>query len=301
MGMSDEALAKCIRDDGIDILVDLSGHTAHNRLPVFAWKPAPIQASWLGYVATTGLSEMDYYIADRYAVPESQDAQFVEKVWCLPESMICFTPPEFDIPASQTPAMANGYVTFGSFNNLTKMNDAVVALWADVLHNVPGSKILLNTRQLNDAAIRETTWRRFAAHGIGRERVMLEYITPRASSIAAYSRVDIALDPFPYNGGTTTAEALWMGVPVLTLAGDRLVGRMGVSQLSNVGLQDWIAEDAAEYVAKAKYFAEISALTKLRAGLRQRVLESPLFDAPRFAAHFEQALRSMWSNWLNKR
>jgi len=298
--LSDEALARLIRDDGIDILIDLSGHTGHNRLPVFAWKPAPIQASWLGYVATTGLAEMDYYIADRYAVPESQESQFVEKVWHLPESMNCFTPPGFDLPVSPTPALANGYITFGSFNNLTKMNDAVVALWANVLDNVPGSKILLNTRQLNDPAIRETTWRRFAAHGIGRERVMLEYLTPRASSIAAYSRVDIALDPFPYNGGTTTAEALWMGVPVLTLAGNRLAGRMGVSQLSNVGLQDWIADDAADYVAKAKDLADIQALVKLRAGLRGQVLESPLFDAPRFAGHFGQALRGMWNRWLNE-
>ncbi|HEY8026674.1 MAG TPA: peptide-binding protein, partial [Burkholderiaceae bacterium] len=300
-GMSDEALAECIRNDGIDILIDLSGHTGHNRLPVFAWKPAPIQASWLGYVATSGMATMDYYIADRHAVPEWQEAQFVEKVWRLPESMNCFTPPAFNHPVSPTPALANGYITFGSFNNLTKMNDRVVALWASVLANIPHSKLLLNTKQLSDAATREATWQRFADAGIGRERVLLEYITPRANSVAAYSRVDIALDPFPYNGGTTTAEALWMGVPVLTLAGERLAGRMGVSQLSNVGLQNWIAESEADYVAKAAQLCDIQALATLRAGLRQQALASPLFDAPRFAGHFAQALRGMWLRWLDER
>jgi predicted O-linked N-acetylglucosamine transferase (SPINDLY family) len=302
--LDDEELAAQIHNDGIDILIDLSGHTMNNRLPMFAWRPAPVQVSWLGYVATTGLSAMDYYIADSYAVPESSDdrepeSEFVEKVWRMPESMICFTPSEFDLAVSAPPSAANGYITFGSFNNLTKVNDEVIKRWSQILLGVPGSRILLNTKQLNDAAISETIWGRFAAHGIGRERVMLEFVTPRAGSIAAYSRVDIALDPFPYNGGTTTAEALWMGVPVLTLAGNRLAGRMGVSQLANVGLHDWIAQDQGEYLAKAKTFADVSQLASLRAGMRARVLASPLFDAPRFAGHFEAALRGMWRKWCS--
>lgn len=295
--LSDRALAAQIAADRIDILIDLSGHSGLNRLRMFAWKPAPIQASWIGYVATTGLAAMDYYLADSYAVPASQESQFVEKVWRLPETMNCFTPPEFDLPVSPPPALANGFITFGSFNNLTKMNDAVVRLWSQILQGVPGSKLLLNTKQLNDAAIRDKTWARFAAYGIGRERVMLEYVTPRASSIAAYNRVDIALDPFPYNGGTTTAEALWMGVPVLALAGERLAGRMGVSQLSNVGLIDWIAHDQADYVAKAKAFSDVSVLVKLRQRMREQALASPLFDAPRFAGNFHAALRAMWTSW----
>jgi len=290
-------LAAQIHADAIDILIDLSGHTAHNRLPLFAWKPAPVQASWLGYVATTGVNAIDYFIADNYAVPQTQESQFVEKVWRMPESMICFTPPEFDLPVSPPPALVNGFVTFGSFNNLTKMNDAVVTLWSQILHGVPNSKLLLNTKQLNDAVMRETTWRRFADHGIQRERVLLEYVTPRENSLAAYCRVDIALDPFPYNGGTTTAEALWMGVPVLALAGDRLVARMGVSQLANVGLADWIASDQSAYLIKAKQLADIPRLALLRAGLRRQVLASALFDAPRFARHFEVALRGMWEIW----
>jgi len=300
--LDDEELAAQIHADCIDILIDLSGHTMNNRLPMFAWRPAPVQVSWLGYVATTGMRAIDYYIADSHAVPESseeEESEFVEKVWRMPESMICFTPPEFDLVVSAPPSAVNGYITFGSFNNLTKVNDDVIKLWAQILLGVPDSRILLNTKQLNDAAIRETIWGRFAAHGIARERVMLEFVTPRAGSIAAYSRVDIALDPFPYNGGTTTAEALWMGVPVLTLAGNRLAGRMGVSQLSNVGLIDWIARDQAEYVAKAKAFSDVSQLTRLRTTMRAQVLASPLFDAPRFAGYFEAALRDMWRKWCS--
>lgn len=294
------SIATQIQAASIDILIDLSGHTAHNLLPVFAWKPAPIQASWLGYVATTGLEEIDYLIADNFSVPKEMESQFVEKVWRMPETMICFTPPAYDIPVSLPPATANGFITYGSFNNLTKMNDAVVSLWSQILHSVPGSKLLLNTKQLNDAAIRDKTWKRFAAHGIGHERVILEFVTPRANSLAAYSRIDIALDPFPYNGGTTTAEALWMGVPVLTLAGDRLAGRMGVSQLSNVGLTDWIASDESDYLSKAKTLADIPRLTETRAGLRQQVLASPIFDAPRFARHFEAALHDMWRYYCDQ-
>ncbi|HEY8023051.1 MAG TPA: tetratricopeptide repeat protein [Burkholderiaceae bacterium] len=297
--LTDEQLAAQIHNDRIDILFDLSGHTLHNRLPVFAWKPAPIQVCWLGYVATSGLAAMDYYLADAYAAPASQDAQFLEKVWRMPESMVCLTPPSLDLPVTAPPALTNGFVTFGSFNNLAKVSDLVIRLWSQILHSVPGSKLLLNTRQLGDPALCETTWRRFATQGIARERVMLEFVTPRANSLAAYSRIDIALDPFPYNGGTTTAEALWMGVPVLTLAGERLVARMGASQLSNAGLADWIAMDMDDYVAKARALADVPTLATLRAGLRRRVLESPLFDAPRFAAHLDSALRAMWMNWCN--
>ncbi|HEY8024256.1 MAG TPA: tetratricopeptide repeat protein, partial [Burkholderiaceae bacterium] len=291
------SIAAQIHSASVDILLDLSGHTAHNLLPVFAWKPAPIQASWLGYVATTGLEAMDYFIADNFSAPKAMESQFVEKVWCMPESMICFTPPEYDLPVSPPPSTTNGFITFGSFNNLTKMNDSVVSLWSQVLHRVTNSRIFLNTKQLNDAAIREATWSRFEGNGIKRERVILEYVTPRVNSLRAYSRIDIALDPFPYNGGTTTAEALWMGVPVLTLAGDRLAGRMGVSQLSNVGLSDWIAKDHADYLAKAKAFSDVSILAKLRERMRRQVLASPLFDSPRFAGNFHAALQEMWVNW----
>jgi predicted O-linked N-acetylglucosamine transferase (SPINDLY family) len=251
VGMSDEEAARLIHDDAIDILVDLSGHTAGNRLPVFAWKPAPIQATWLGYFATTGVEEIDYLIADPWTVPESENAQFTEKVWRLPDTRLCFTAPDADVEVSSLPALANGYVTFGCFNNLAKVNDSVVALWARVLSAVPESRLLIKARQLAEDSTRQSVRERFAAQGIEGERLVLEPPSQRAEYLAAYARIDIALDPFPFPGGTTTVEALWMGVPVLTLAGERMISRQGVSLLMNAGLPDWAASDADDYVARA--------------------------------------------------
>ncbi|MFI4979306.1 MAG: tetratricopeptide repeat protein, partial [Nevskiales bacterium] len=301
MGLSDTRLAQLIRDDGIDILIDLSGHTAHNRLPMFAWKPAPVQASWLGYFATTGVAAMDYLIADPWTLPETEEVNFTEAIWRLPETRLCFTPPDTEVKVSPLPALTNGHVTFGCFNSLSKMNDAVVALWARVLHAVPQSRLFLKAKQLGEASVRQSVRQRFAAQGIGADRLTLESSSPRPDYLAAYGRVDIALDPFPYPGGATTAEALWMGVPVLTLAGERFLARQGVGLLANAGLPDWIAADADDYAARAVAHAgDLPRLAALRAGLRQQVLGSPIFDAPRFARHFEAALRGMWATWCNR-
>lgn len=301
VGLSDEALAKRIHQDGIDILIDLAGHTAHNRLPVFAWKPAPIQVSWLGYCATTGVAEMDYYIADAIALPSSLEGQFVESIWRLPESYLCLSRPNANVPVVAAPALTSERVTFGSFNNLTKMTDETVHLWARILHAVPQSRLFLKSRQLGDESVLQATLTRYANHGIGADRLILEgHVNERGSHLAAYNRVDIALDPFPYNGVTTTAEALWMGVPVLTLAGDRFLARQGVSLLTNAGLPDWIASDLDDYVDRAmRHAGDLRSLATLRSGLRQQVLASPIFDAARFAAHFEAALRGMWEKWTN--
>jgi predicted O-linked N-acetylglucosamine transferase (SPINDLY family) len=299
--LSDEKLAQQIRDDGIDILIDLSGHTGHNRLLMFAWKPAPIQLTWLGYFASTGLAAMDYLLADPWMVPAAETDHFIEKIWYMPESYLCFTAPYFDICVEPLPALNHSHITFGCFNNLNKMNDAVVALWVKVLRAVPNSRLFLKTGQLDEASMRHSVAQRFAEHGIDASRLILESASPRAELLAAYNRVDIALDPFPYPGGTTSAEALWMGVPVLTLAGDRFLSRMGESILQNVGLSDWIAADADDYVARAvRHAGNISGLAALRDGLRQQVLASPLFDAPRFAHHFETALRGMWKHWCQQ-
>jgi predicted O-linked N-acetylglucosamine transferase (SPINDLY family) len=301
VGLSDESLARLIRDDGIDILIDLSGHTAHNRLPIFAWKPAPVQASWLGYFATTGVAAIDYLIADPWTAPEAEETHFTEKIQRLPETYLCFTPPDVDVQVAPLPAFANGYITFGCFNNLSKMNDGVVALWARVLQAVPGSRLFLKTKQLNEAIVRQSVVERFAIHGIDAGRLILEGPAPRADLLTAYRRVDIALDPFPYTGGTTSVEALWMGVPVLTLAGDRFLSHTGESKLQNAGLPEWIASDADDYVALAvSHASDLQRLATLRNGLRQQVLASPLFDAPRFARHFEAALRGMWTQWCNQ-
>ena len=301
LGLTDEGLARKIRDDGIDILIDLAGHTAHNRLPMFAWKPAPVQASWLGYFATTGVAAIDYLIADPWTVPEGEETHFTETIQRLPEIYYCFTAPEVDVCVSALPSLANGHITFGCFNNLTKMNDAVVALWARVLHAVPDSRLFLKSKQLSESSVRASTLRRFAHHGIAEVRLVLEGASPRAEYLAAYNRVDIALDPFPYPGGTTSFEALWMGVPILTLVGDRFLSHVGESIMHNAGLPDWIAADGEEYVARAvSHSRDLPRLAALRERLRQQVLASPLFDARRFAGHFEAALRSMWEQWCDR-
>jgi len=265
---------------------------------MFGYKPSPVQASWLGYFATTGLNEMDYLIGDPYVTPPKDDDQFTEKVWRLPETRWCFTPPNTDVGVSVPPALNNGYVTFGCFNNATKVNDKVVELWAKVLDAIPNSRLLLKAKQFDDQLVRESTIQRFAAQGVNSNRISLEGQEDRQKYFEAYNKIDITLDPFPFTGGTTSVESLWMGVPLVTLAGHSLVARQGVGVLMNAGLSDWIAENGEEYVAKVVLFAsDLDKLASLRAGLRSQVLASPLFDAPRFARNIENALWEMWNQW----
>lgn len=301
-GLGDKAAANLIHADGVHILVDLSGHTAHNRLPVFAWKPAPVQASWLGYCATTGTAAMDYYIADFWTLPEAEEVNFTEEIWRLPKGYLCFAPPDMNLTVSPPPVLHNGYCTFGSYNDLTKINDTVIALWARILSAVPGSQLLLKAKQLGDSSVQERISEQFASQNIAGDRLLLEgMIADREEHLASYRRIDIALDPFPYNGVTTSAEALWMGVPVLTCAGDRFLSRQGIGLLTSVGLADWIAADAEDYVAKAVAHAtNLERLVSLRAHLRQQALASPLFDAPGFARNFADALWGMWQTWLQQ-
>lgn len=298
-GLSDAMLAQRIRDDSIDILIDLSGHSAGSRLPLFAWKAAPLQAAWLGYLGTTGMAEIDYLIADPHTLPETAEGYYGERIQRLPETYLCFTAPREDVQVGPLPALNNGFVTFGSFNNLPKINDAVVALWARVLQAVPDSRLFLKTKQLKEAGVRQYLAERFAAHGIEARRLALEGTVPdRTEHLASYRRMDIALDPFPYSGITTSIEGLWMGVPLLTLAGQDFLSRQGVGLLANAGLPGWIAADPDDYVMRAAaHAADLAGLSELRKGLRQRVLVSPLFDGPRFARHFEAALRAMWTRW----
>lgn len=297
-GLSDEQAAQCIAADGIEILVDLSGHTADHRLQLFARKPAPIQVAWLGYWATTGLQAMDYILCDPYAVPADEVDHFVEQPWYLPDTRLCFTPPTDAISPEPPPALANGYITFGCFNNLTKMTEPVIALWARVLQSVPAARLLLKSRPLADASTRESVQRRFAAHGIGAERLLLEAQSSRHDYLLTYNRVDIALDPFPFTGATTSVEGLWMGVPFITLRGDRLVAHQGEGILHNAGLADWIAADADAYVALAQAWAgDLAGLTALRATLRPRLLASKLCDGPRFARNLQAAFEGMWNKY----
>jgi len=292
--LSDEEAAQKIHKDGVHILIDLSGHTAKNRLGIFAWKPAPIQVSWLGYFASTGLPEMDYILGDPYVTPDEESDHFIEKIWQLPESYLCFTPPKVDLKVSDLPALSNGFVTFGCFNKLERMTDDVVSVRAKILHAVPGSKLFLKDKQLDHQTGRDRVLARFLAHGITAERLILEGKSPREEYLACYHRVDISLSPFPYGGGTTSAEGLWMGVPVITKSGSYFLSHLGESIAHNSGLIDWIADDEVTYVAKAVQFSsDLKALATLRSGLREQVLQAPLFNTQRFARHFEEAVWSM--------
>ncbi|WFP48606.1 tetratricopeptide repeat protein [Methylomonas sp. EFPC3] len=301
-GFTDATAAELIRGDAVHILIDLAGHSAHNRLPLFAWKPAPVQISWLGYLASTGLPAIDYVLSDPYSILAEDEQHFTEAIWRLPQTCLCFTPPQQAVEVRPLPALQNGYITFGSFNNLTKISDDTVELWAQVLQHVPDAKLFLKASQLNEALVRERTIARFAGHGIDRDRLVLSPpFSDRTQHLAAYQSVDIALDTFPYPGVTTSVEALWMGVPVLTLRGGGLLARAAESIATNAGLADWIAADQSDYLQKAAGFAaDLGLLSQLRSELRDRLEYSPLFAGRQFAEQFAQAMREMWTTRVNR-
>ena len=297
-GLSDAAAAQLIHADGVHVLLDLSGHTGHNRLPVFAWKPAPVQASWLGYFATTGVAEMDYLLADEVSVPDSLREQFTETVWNLPDTRLCFTSPDGDLPVAVLPALKNpekkNAITFGCFQNMAKAGDIVLKEWAKIFKALPNARLRWQCKQMGDPAVAQQLMQRLQQHGIAPERVTLLGPVSRKEYLSAHAEVDLLLDTFPFPGGTTTCEALWMGVPTLTLAGDTLLARQGASLLAAAGLKDWVATSVAEYVEKAiKFAGDVPMLANLRTGLREQVQASPLFDAPRFARNMEVALWGM--------
>jgi protein O-GlcNAc transferase len=293
--LSDEAVACQIHADGIHILLDLGGHTAHNRLPIFAWKPAPVQASWLGYFATTGMAQMDYVLVDAVGVPAAAAHQFTERLCYLPDTRLCFTAPHDAPDLTPLPGLKQNSITLASFQNLAKITEPVLALWSRVLAGVPGARLRLQNKALGDPVVRDTLLGRLRRHGLDPARVDLAGQMTRADYLAAHAEVDFILDTFPYPGGTTTCEALWMGVPTLTLAGHTLLARQGASVLTAAGLSAWVAHDEDDFVAKAvAYAGDLKQLAVLRAGLREQVAHSPLFDAPRFSRNLEAALWYMW-------
>ena len=296
-GVGDE-VAAMIDDDGIDILVDLSWHLGAHRLPLFARKPAPVQATWISCFDTSGVSSMDYIVADGVVAPERDDAFFVEQVVRLPDAYECYVPPDPMPDVAAAPALQRGHVTFGCFNRIAKVNTGVIAVWAEVLRRLPDARLSLRSGSLDDRSVRARYLSMFAAHGIRAERITLGGPASHAETLAAYHSIDIALDPFPYNGCTTTAEALWMGVLVVALRGDRFVGRASASFLTATGLGQLVAESEEEYVALAVALAsDVSRLAELRAGLQQQVAQSALCDAPRFTRQPEAAYRAMWRGW----
>lgn len=292
-GLDDDRLTKQIRDDRIDILVDLSGHTAGNRLPVFARKPAPVQATWLGYPNTTGLASIDYRITDAVADPDGAERYATETLVRLEGGFLCYDPPVDAPDVAPSPALDNGFVTFGSFNNLRKITPNAIAVWSEILKGVPGAKLLLKARPLADPATVSRFRQMFAAHGIDDGRLILRGAVAAATDhLATYAEIDIALDPFPYNGTTTTCEALWMGVPVVTLRGDRHAGRVGASLLTQTGQDACIAHTKNDYIAIARDLAKVPVyLEQRRARLRDTLRNSPLCDGDRFCRSMEAAYR----------
>lgn len=300
--LDDESAAHLIHKDGVHVLIDLAGHTAYNRLPVFAWKPAPVQVSWLGYSSTTGVPEIDYILGNPYSTPTKESHHFTETIWQLPETSLCFSFPDLNLDVAQLPALSNGFITFGCFNNLAKLNDGVLSVWASILKALPTSRLFLKNKQLGESSARMEIIDRFAAYGVSKDRLLLEGRSPRLEYLRAYNSVDIVLDPFPFPGGTTTVEGLWMGVPFITKRGDRFISHQGEMIAQNTGLlSDWIAKDDEEYIAKAIYFSSnLEYLAGLRTIFRRHLHLSPLFDAPRFARHLEQALWGVWNRFEMK-
>lgn len=300
LGHDDDATAQMIRDDRIDILVDLSGHTGYQRLAVFARKPAPVQATWLGYLGTTGLKTMDYRICDAYTDPPGLTEPYhTEKLARLPDSQWCYRASGILPDPVPLPMLSSGRVTFGSFNNIAKLNDQVLALWARLLRAIPGARMLIAAMPNSERA-EERIVDVFAHHGVSREQLDFRARQPTQEYYRTCMEADLALDPFPYNGGTTSIDILRLGVPIITLAGSRSVGRGGVSLLSNLDLKNFIAGNADEYVDIARHWASRPAdLATLRAALPARVAASPLMDEERFVANMEQLYREMWQSWCS--
>ena len=300
--LNDGVVAGQIESDKIDILIDLAGHTAKNRLLVFARKPAPIQVSWLGYPATSGMKAMDYRITDIYAEPPGMTEHLnVETLWRLPEIFCCYKAHE-DSPAviDHPPFEHNGYVTFGCFNNFTKVTDSVLRTWIRILDAAPNSRLLLEIAGIHEPTYLSEVTERLKNLGLPMERVILE---PRKkeNQFVLYNRIDIALDPFPCVGGTTSMDTVWMGVPFVTLAGKHFVSRMGVTILTNAGLSELIAENLEEYISKASDLAnDRERLKKMRHNLRDKVAASPIMNQEAFARNMEYAYREMWCLWCKK-
>lgn len=293
---SDAQLARRIEEDGIDILLDLSGHTSMQRMAVFGHRAAPVQATFLGYPGSTGVPNIDWLVADPVVAPKGSEALYSEKLARLPNSVFCYAP-EADYPyPNYTQAHATRPLTFGSFNNVPKLTPHTVKLWAAVLHEVPGSRLLLKAPSFKDEGAVAAFAQRFEAEGIARDRLDFRGPVGLSDMMAEYADVDIALDPVPYNGGTTTLQALWMGVPVVVKAGGNFVSRMGASFMSAAGLPEWVAQSDADYVRIAASMAQDrQALLTLKQGLRERLEALPAWDVDQYTRDFEKALRKMWT------
>jgi predicted O-linked N-acetylglucosamine transferase (SPINDLY family) len=301
--VSDAALAALMREDQVDMLIDLGGYGDHGRMAACAQRLAPVQIKWVGSQAySTGLATMDWFISDRWETPPHLAPHYCERLMILPDGYVCYTPPPDAPDVGPLPARAAGHVMFGCFNNLAKVNRTLVAAWAEILRRVPTARLLLRTHQFDDPATADRLSGNFLRAGIDLSRVELKGSASHRALLGEYNRVDIVLDPFPYNGGLTTCEALYMGVPVLTLPGETFAGRHAYSHVCNIGLDaDWVARDLDDYIARAVAHAgDIATLEQVRAGLRGRMRASPLCDGRRFGVGLGQALRRAWLEWCER-
>ena len=297
--LDDSELDALIRKAEIDILVDLSGHTAFHRLAVFARKPAPVQAEWIGYFHSTGLRSIDYFITDPATTPQGSGQRFSETPVYLPHTRFCYSPPDYAPAVAASPVQTQGAITFGSFNRLPKVTDAVLAAWCQILLALPQSRLVVKSGALSDEQVRTRLLARFAQQGIAKDRLYVREGSSHQEMLAEYGEIDIALDTFPFNGGMTTLEALWMGVPVVTIAGDTVVSRQTLSALANIGLAETLAFANVEaYVAGAIALAQdTERLADLRSQMRARMQASPLRQSETFSRDLEALYRRMWQAW----
>lgn len=297
--LDDEELETLIREAKIDILVDLSGHTAFHRLPVFARKPAPVQVEWIGYFHSTGMQSIDYFITDPHTTPAGSGQLFSETPVYLPHTRFCYGPAAYAPEVAPPPVLEKGFITFGSFNRLAKVTDEVVAAWCQILHAVPRSRMVFKAAALAEESVIQRFAVRFAQQGISADRLDLRESSPHAEMLMQYGDVDIALDTFPFNGGATTLEALWMGVPVVTIAGDTVVSRQSISALANIGWDQELAfADIAAYIQGAIALAHNpTRIVELREMLRPRMAASPLRQSEQFTRDLETLFRQMWQAW----
>jgi len=296
--LDDGPVIELIQKDGIDILVDLSGHTRLNRLRLFAHRPAPIQVSYLGYPHTTGMEQIDYRFTDSMADQEDQQAFYAEQLIRLDTCFACYRPPDLPLELAQPPVLKQGHITFGAFIGSEKHNPVTVSMWADLLERNPQAKLLLRFRVAQDGLVQQQCREAFVRHGIAPERIVFDGMRRPADHLLVYNQIDIALDTYPWNSHTSLCEALWMGVPVVTLTGSTFVSRMGRSVLDRLELGFFATVSQDEYVKKATALAQdTNALSQLRATLRARMYNSVICNAPAQARAIETAYRDMWRQW----
>ena len=302
-GWEPDQAAELVRQDGIDILVDLAGHTTNHSLLVFARKPAPVQVTWIGYPNTTGLEAMDYRLTDAVCDPPGQTEQWhSERLWRLPETFSCYCAPLESPAVGPLPALANGYITFGCFNNYCKVSDPTIEVWAQLLREMPTARLLMKSQGLGNPQTAGRLRDRLVRAGVRAEQIELRGAgLSKEQHMGLYHRVDVSLDPFPYNGTTTTCDALWMGVPVVTLAGKTHVARVGLDLVTHLGFPEWGVATRDAYVAKCRELtSDLPTLAGLRLGLREQMRRSPICDGPQFISGLEAAFRSMWRQWCER-